>query len=451
MQKKLILKILIITGLVLLLLVPLGLISGVIIERSGYRYQVEHDIANSWTGDQQILGPVLSVPYEVEYVEKLWDKERKKYDTKRKTRWETTHFIPQNLSIAADVATENRSRGIYSVPVYTGRFTIDGSFSSRTLQEFRNGVQGFTKWGKPRFSLAIRDVRGIGVNPELLWGDQAVSFEPGSSIPNLADGIHAVVPVLEDSGNLRFALELELRGSRSLQLSPTSKDAATALRSSWPHPKFNGRFLPVEREVGPNGFQASWQTSSFSTSVEQHLESCLAGDCSALHATSFGVQFIKTVDIYQKITRATKYGILFILLTFVAFFLTETLTNIPLHPVQYVLVGFALSIFYLLLISLSEHFGFTVAYGIATTACALLIGVYLTGALGAAKLGFGYAAGITLLYAMLFAILRSEDFALLMGTLLLFSMLASVMLITRRVDWYHFGEKAETRLPGQHA
>jgi len=449
MQKKLILKILVIAALILLLLVPLGMINGVIFERSGYRYQVEQDIANTWTGNQQIIGPVLSIPYEIRYEEKLWDKEREKYEIKEKTRWQTTHFIPQDLAIAADVATEKRSRGIYSVPVYTGHFTIDGEFSSQSLEKFRKEVRGFIKWGKPRFSLAIQDVRGIGANPKLLWDGESVSFDPGSSFPNLAEGIHATLPAPQADGQLRFALELELRGSRSLQIAPTSKDAATVLSSSWPHPKFNGRFLPVEREVTPEGFEARWQTSSFSTSVEQHLKACLAGDCSSLRVTSFGVQFIETVDIYQKITRATKYGILFILLTFVAFFLTETLITTPLHPVQYVLVGFVLCIFYLLLLSLSEHVGFAVAYGIATASCALLIGIYLTGVLGKATQGFGYAAGITLLYAMLFAILRSEDFALLMGTLLLFTMLAAVMLMTRRVNWYEIGEKIETRLPGQ--
>lgn len=449
MQKKLVLKILVITGLILFLLVPLAMIDGVIMERSGYRYQVEQDIADTWTGNQQIIGPVLSMPYEIKYEEKLWDKEKEQYQIKEKTRWETTHFIPQNLSIVADIATEKRSRGIYTVPVYTGRFTIDGDFSSRSLEKFRKAMRGFTQWGAPRFSLAIQDVRGIGANPKLLWAGESVSFDPGSSIPNLAEGIHAILPAPQADGQLRFALELELRGSRSLQIAPTSKDTATLLRSSWPHPKFDGRFLPVEREVTPEGFEASWQTSSFSTSVEQHLNACLAGDCSSLRATSFGVQFIETVDIYQKITRATKYGILFILLTFVAFFLTETLINTPLHPVQYVLVGFALCIFYLLLISLSEHFGFAIAYGIATASCALLIGIYLTGALGKATQGFGYATGISLLYAMLFAILRSEDHSMLMGTLLLFAMLAAVMLMTRRVNWYEIGEEIETRLPTQ--
>lgn len=449
MQKKLVLKILVISALIVFLLLPIGMINGVIMERSGFRYQVEQDIADTWTGIQQVIGPVLSIPYEIKYEEKLWDKEREEYQIKEKTRWETTHFIPENLSIVADIATEKRSRGIYSVPVYTGHFTVDGDFAPQSLEKFRKRVRGFVKWGTPRFSAAIQDVRGIGANPKLIWDDETISFEPGSAIPNLTEGIHAVLPVPEAGDQLRFALALELRGSRSLQIGPTAKDAATRLRSAWPHPKFNGRFLPVEREVTSEGFEASWQTSSFSTSVEQHLNACLAGDCSSLRATSFGVQFIETVDIYQKITRATKYGILFILLTFVAFFLTETLINTPLHPVQYVLVGFALCIFYLLLLSLSEHFGFAIAYGIATASCALLIGIYLTGALGKATQGFGYASGITMLYAMLFVILRSEDFSMLMGTLLLFTMLAAVMLMTRRVNWYEVGEKIETRLPGQ--
>ena len=440
MQTRLAIKIAIVAALIVFLLIPLSMIRGVIDERAGYRHHVERDIANTWTGSQLVLGPVLSLPYQLKHEEKIWDEQRARYEIKETLRWEAVHLIAERLSIAAVVATEKRSRGIYSVPVYTAQLSVDGTFSVDALRQFHTETRGFVKWGGPQLSLAIADVRGIGLNPRLIWNGEALDFSPASVIPNLSGGIHADLPALEDQSDLPFSIEFELRGSRQLQIAPVAKDATARLESSWPHPKFNGRFLPVKTNVSADGFDAEWQVSSFSTSAQQNLDACLQSACEALRATSFGVQFIDTVDIYQKVTRATKYGILFVLLTFVAFFLTETLARSPLHPVQYTLVGFALTIFYLLLTSLSEHVSFALAYTIATSSCALLIGFYLTGVFKSAKQGFAYSGGITLLYLMLFTILRSEDFALLMGSLLIFLMLGAVMLTTHGLDWYRVGE-----------
>ena len=438
MQIGLGIKVAVITVLMFLLLVPLQMIHGVISERSNYRYNVEQDIADSWTGSQLLVGPVLLLPYQIEYDEQIWNKETKEYESQTKLRWQTAHFIPEYLSINANVITEKRWRGIYGVPVYTGEFAIEGGFSVTLIREMQNGTQGFKQWGLPKLGVHIQDVRGIGVNPTLFWNEEERKFHPGTGLPNLASGIHAVLPKLgdDDLDQLDFKLQLNLRGSRRLLMAPTAKDVVTNVRSPWLHPKFSGRFLPVKREITEQGFDAQWQVSSFSSSVLQNLDTCMIENCNALTGMSFGVEFIETVDVYQKVTRAAKYGILFVLLSFVAFFLTETLLKNPLHPVQYALVGFALAVFYLILLSLSEHIGFGLAYASATILCVGLIGVYLTGVLASGRQVVSYCISLVTLYGMLFVILRSEDFALLMGSFLIFLTLAAVMLITRKVNWY---------------
>ena len=325
MRNKFFLKIALIGGLIVLLMLPLGMIRGVVHERSSYRFQVEQDIANTWTGEQLLAGPLLSVPYSVRYKEKQWNKETEKYDIIEKTRWSQATFMPEKLTIGADIGTEYRSRGIYNVPVYAGQFKLDGQFSRVAIDEYRRQIKGFSKWGLPRLSLAIDDVRGIGSNPSLTWSNESVEFDPGTAVDGLDDGIQGRLPALPTSGEMPFSIELELRGSRHLRIAPIARDARVSLQSPWPHPKFTGRFLPSARKITADGFEADWQVSSFSTSAAQVLAECVGGNCEPLKATSFGVRFIETVDLYQKVTRAVKYGLLFILLTFVAFFLTETL------------------------------------------------------------------------------------------------------------------------------
>ena len=234
MQKKFAFKIAIIVGLILLLCVPLGMIDSVVSERSGFRYQVELDIANTWTGDQLITGPVLTMPYQVRFEEKVYDKEQRKYRTKISTRWEKTYFVPQELSVDGEVMTEKRWRGIYSVPVFTGQFSIKGQFAQKDFDDFKAQTRGFADWGKPDLNLAIQDVRGISAGPTLVWNGEAAGFESSTDLPKLGEGIHAELPKPEAGDELTFSIDLELRGSRSLQIAPTSNE--TTVKSSPPGP-----------------------------------------------------------------------------------------------------------------------------------------------------------------------------------------------------------------------
>lgn len=439
MEHKLWKKLAMIGGVFVLLALPLMMTQSLVYERSSFRYTAEQDIAQSWTGAQWLGGPVMVIPYAVRYTANLRDSDTGRYQSTTQLRWHNAVFMPQTLQLNGDVQTQLRWRGIYSVPVYSGQFRMEGTFPHEPLDAFQAATPDFERWGTPSVNLLIEDVRGIGANPSLSWNGAPLRFQPGASVPSMGGGIHANVPELGTDTDYAFLLDLTLRGSSSLSIAPVAGQASIALRSPWQHPKFSGRFLPTDRQVAADGFTANWALTSFSTDAANNLRACLAGECGELKETSIGVQFIQTVDLYQKISRATKYGALFILLTFTAFVLTEILTGRRLHAVHYGLVGASLAIFYLLLLSLSEHLGFTQAFAIATGASVVLIVTYLSGVFDSLRIAMAYGSGIALLDTMLFAILRSEDFALLMGSALLFVLLGAVMMLTRRVNWYALG------------
>jgi inner membrane protein len=215
------------------------------------------------------------------------------------------------------------------------------------------------------------------------------------------------------------------------------------MRADWPHPSFVGQFLPQRREVTAEGFTAHWQSSFFATNYEERLQACLGHrHCLSDSDNPFAVSFINPVDQYLKSERAIKYALLFIALTFAGFFLFEVLKRLAVHPMQYGLVGLALALFYLLLLSLAEHVPFALAYLLAAAACVLLLGIYLSAVLRSAWRGGAFALALGLLYGLLYVLLDAEDYALLMGSLLVFGLLAGVMLLTRRLDWYSLGRGA---------
>jgi inner membrane protein len=215
------------------------------------------------------------------------------------------------------------------------------------------------------------------------------------------------------------------------------------MHSNWPHPSFYGAFLPAERTITADGFDARWQVLELNRSYAQAFSEEEVNEAS-LDQSAFGVGLYQTVDVYQRSERAVKYAILFIALTFLTFFAWEQITRNPLHPLQYLMIGLALSIFYLLLIALSEHIAFGVAYLAAAVALVALIGVYVAGALRSSLRGGVAGAAMSGVYALLYALVLSEDYALLLGAIVLFVALAAVMLVTRRIDWYRLGARAST-------
>ena len=443
MNKKFAYKIGIIGFLMLVLLIPLSMIESIVSERSSFRDQARQSIAQSWTGSQKLLGPILVLPYTRYYKKREWDKNLEVYQHNTYSSQEALYLLPEQLTINGDIVTENRKRGLYNIPVYATGLDIKGIFSNEEILKLTRKQGKNIKWRPGYLAVIVSDIRGISEQPILNWNNKSYEFASGSSIEQLSNGMHAPLPELTTNKTEQypFSFKINLKGMESIQFSAVGKSTNINVTANWPHPSFIGRFLPTQRQIDNQQFSANWQLSSFSSNMPRIIKACQQGNCNKFKNNTFGVSMINTVDIYHKTERAVKYAILFISLTFIAFFLFEIMKNLRLHPMQYLLVGLSLTFFYLLLISLSEHMRFIYAYIIAAGANIIVMGSYINGILKSQKLAIGFSVTITLLYTMLYAILVSEDNALLMGSLLFFVILTLVMMVTRKLDWYDVTDK----------
>lgn len=431
--------------LAVLLLLALGRIDGLIAERQTLRDGVVEDIARSSSRAQVLTGPIVVVPFERTVVEwKQQEETGKRYEVRRNEAGRLT-FLPETFALDGRIATESRRRGIYEARLFHARNRIDGRFQLPDRLGLGEAIADY-RFGEPFLAIGVGDIRGIGSGLSLTVNGQVLRMEPGSGLPVLGNGVHARLPTIGNApeSRLDYSIELNLQGTSDFHVTPVGRDSVVKLVSNWPHPSFVGEYLPTTREVRDTGFEATWRTSFFATNLEEALRRCEGRepDCDQFLDRKFGVSFIDPVDQYLKSERAIKYALLFIGLTFAGFFLFEVMRQLRVHPIQYGLVGAALALFYLLLLSLSEHIGFGAAYASAGAATVLLIAVYVGHILRSRASGIGYGAGLAAQYGFLFVLLGAEDYALLLGSLLLFVLLAAVMLLTRRVNWF---ELAQTR------
>jgi inner membrane protein len=339
------------------------------------------------------------------------------------------------------VRVEERYRGIYKVQVYRAIHRLTGVFHVPVrlgLAEGRDLVDA----DPASLVFGVSDSRGLRRPPSVRLNGVETAVEPGTHLRWLEQGFAAQAgPLLETRVvSLPFEIEIELVGTDRLSFVPVGASTHAEMESEWPHPSFTGGFLPDERHVDARGFRATWQLSRYATGVDGLIERLRQGAKPELGTCDFGVRFITPVDIYQQSERAVKYGMLFVMLTFVAFFLFEVLRRMAVHPIQYGLAGAALALFFLLLVSLSEHLPFAVAYLTASGACVGLLAFYVGHVLHSAARGLGFGGLLAGLYAVLYVLLLSEDYALLLGSLLLFVVVGAVMIMTRRVDWYRAGD-----------
>ncbi|GAA5079842.1 cell envelope integrity protein CreD [Lysobacter panacisoli] len=434
--------------LTLAILIPLSMIGGVIHERQEYRAQAVADIARSYAGAQSFAGPVLVVPYtQVEEVE-----DPTPYDPHRKvqrTKTDYWTFFPAALDVRGPMRPDTRRRGLYEVRVYEWQGRAKARFDVRIPEDA--AVTG-RQIGRPYLSYAIADVRGLRAAPRLRVNGREMALEEGMGSRD-GPGLHVRLdaPAAGQALTVDTDLDIRLGGTESLALVPLGKSNRFALESSWPHPSFGG--TSPRHDIDARGFHADWEIASVaSTAQRQFLEGRSLpelgeGAASMRGLDAVGVSLIDPVDIYTQSDRATKYGVLFVLLTFVGFFIFELIKQLPIHPIQYGLVGLSLAIFFLLLVSLSEHFDFLYSYFAASAACIGLLGFYLSAVLRSVGRGLGFAAMLATLYAALYGLLVSEDNALVLGAGLLFLVLATIMVITRRVDWYQLaGARPAPRL-----
>ncbi|WP_017903072.1 cell envelope integrity protein CreD [Pseudomonas asplenii] len=440
MNRSLAIKFGAIALLMLLLLIPLMMIDGLINERQYLRDGVLEDIARSSSNSQLISGPVLVVPYRQTVREWTTDAKGKRIQESKEVSGRL-FMLPDRFEVDGKIQTERRARGIYEARLFHANNHISGTFVLPAQLGIDEDFADY-RFDEPYLAVGISDIRGIENALTLQLGDRQLEFTPGTQVSWLGDGVHVTLPRVDgrQQQRLDFEFDLTLQGTGQLQVIPVGKTSSVHLAADWPHPSFIGNYLPAQREVTEQGFTANWQTSFFSTNLHEAMSSCVdTNRCESFNDRSFGVSLIDPVDQYLKSDRAIKYALLFIALTFAGFFLFEVLKRLSVHPIQYALVGVALALFYLLLLSLSEHLGFGMAYLVSAGACVGLIGFYTCHVLRGLGHGLGFAAALAALYGLLYGLLSAEDYALLMGSLLLFSLLGVFMVLTRKLDWYGVG------------
>jgi inner membrane protein len=427
MNKVLFQKGLAISALACVILIALFMVSGVIDDRQKYRDAAVHSIEASYAGPQVLIGPVLVRPYTqtVETTEVSGTGQKK--TVVRKQELTATSF-PRELFVRGAMLPSERRHGLYKVEVFEFQAALNGR-----LDVVDPLTEGTVVWGEPYLELSVADVRGIVGTPKVLVNGVAVPILQGAPDttgwqPNLHVPLHGMNAL---KGHLDFSIEMNLAGTETLGIAPVGDSNHLEIRSSWRSPLFGGQFLPRTRDVGNGGFRAAWDVSSLASATQVQLE---ANPFKSIDLMN--VSLTTLVDPYTLSSRAVKYGILFVLLTFGGFLIFELMKQLPIHPVQYLLVGFGLAIFFLLLVSFSEHMAFGPAYLIASAACIGLLGFYLSFVLRSTGRGLAFGAMLTTLYTAIYGLLISEDNALVLGSLMLFCLLALVMFVTRKVDWY---------------
>ncbi len=424
--------------LVLLLFIALEIIGSVISERGWRRDSAVADIGRTWGQEQAIAGPLLVIPYRY-FIERQDGDERELLERKGEA-----FFLPDRMEIEAGLDPEIRYRGIFEALLYTTEIAMAGAFAAPDFGKLKIAPEDVF-WDEAVLAFGVTDLRGAAGEPALSWGEQRIPLEPGTAGDVLKSGVHVALalappsPTAAAGGELPFSLRLEFTGSRSIAFSPTAKATTVALTAPWPHPSFHGAYLPSEREVSDSGFRARWQVSYLGRDYPQSWTSRGGGFADMdkrIAASQFGVSLITPVDFYLLTERSIKHGLLLIVLIFAAIFIFEIVAELKVHFFQYSLVGFALCIFYLLLLSLSEIIGFAGAYGLAALLSTGLIALYMGRILSSWKRAAIIAAILAAVYGYLFIILQLEAYALLAGSLGLFLALAAVMYTTRKVDWY---------------
>jgi inner membrane protein len=426
-------KTLAVVGLALAVLTALSMIRGIVHDRQRYRAEAVEGVARSTAGAQSLEGPVLFVPF-IDHVTTTQHDPNGVQRTIEEVKRGTWIFFPSALEVQGKVRPVPRKRGLHEVRVFELDSTQRATFRVQIPRDEDPATPRTI--GEPRLGLGIRDVRGLVGIPSLQVSGRSAELRQGQG--NGGSGLHAILPAPEEGASL--ALEVvftaTIQGTETLSVVPLAESNVVALESAWPHPLFHGDFLPRVRAIGRDGFRARWEVSSLASNAQAQFRERTVGDPADPGLDSVSVSLVDPVNVYSKVDRATKYGVLFVLLTFVTFGMFEFLKQLHVHPIQYGLVGCAVALFFLLLLALSERIPFASAYLVASIACVALIGHYLGHVLGGWTRGAGFAGLLGTLYAALYGLLVSEDNAMVLGAGLLFLVLAAIMIWTRRVDWY---------------
>ena len=417
--------------LTVMLMVPSLFVWVLVEERAERARDVARDIARSWGGTQRINGPYLVVPFSETVTRGSGDK------SKTEVHWRSAVLFPKTLQVSGNVQVEERRKSIYSLPVYAGSLDLNGRFDTppRSMFEAEMGGTIDIAADKAVLVVGIGDVRALKSEVALsMDGGAAIPFEPGTG-PLLstgqASGINVAIPAPKWRQGFAFRIPLSLNGSTAVFVAPAGQSTSVALTSNWPHPGFTGAFLPDRRTITETGFDADWSIPYLARGIPKTLVT----DRLPLQDRQLGVRFVEPVNFYQTISRSLKYAVGFISLTFLAVFVLEMRSGWRFHWIQYGLVGLALIIFYVMLLALAEHVGYGLAYLVAAGAATVLNAVYVGTSLKSRSAGAVMGAVLATIFAVLFALMREQDYALMIGSVIAFLALAVTMFVTQKIDW----------------
>ncbi len=423
LRSSVLIRMILIAVLTLLLLIPTIIVESVIEERSSRRDAAIQEVSEKWGLPQTVTGPILTIPI------RYYSKDDKGNEI---TIIDNLHILPDSLIVSGQLATETRARGIYEAILYNSRLEVSGGFDISNIPLLHQ--DGKTPlWNDAAVTVGISDLRGI--KEEVTMHSAERNFPASSGVrwsDVVSSGITFTPPVNPATKSLPFSFSLNLNGSSEIRFCPLGKRTEVQLNSSWPSPSFTGAFLPDTRQMDQKGFSGRWNVLELNRNFPQYW----IDKSQSVTESAFGVRLLRTVDEYQKTIRTAKYAILIIALTFLAFFLSEVLAREILHPIHYTLVGFSLVLFYLLVLALSEHLGFDLAYFLSSAATVLMIGLYALAIAARKRTSVIVSLVLSVLYIFLYIVLQNEDYALLIGSIGLLTIMSLVMYLTRKVDWY---------------
>jgi len=419
-KESITLRIVLISAIIVILLIPLYMIQSLIEERQTYRNEAIKEVSKSWAGNQLVSGPELSVVFSQENINK---------DGKNFTKKIRTHILPETLNYDVELIPEKRYRGIYEVILYRAKIKMDGVFNTAEL----NKAISDKKLDESFVSFNLSDLRGMQKDSQLKWNESNYNLIAGLLSHNvLSNGFHSLVPISGNNNQYKFEIELLVNGLDNLEFLPLGKTTNVKVKSSWNNPSFAGAFLPSTRKINDDGFTASWTINSFNRPFPQQWDD---NSYNVLNS-AFGVKLLVPVDQYQITMRTSKYGLMIIVLTFLSFFMVELFGKKVIHPIQYLLIGLALIIFYSLLLAISEYLSFDLSYLISAVLVISLISFYVISVYKSTRIGSIIFAALTVFYGLMYTILLLQDYSLLIGNIALFLLLAIVMILTRKLNWF---------------
>jgi inner membrane protein len=450
-------KLLVIGFLILILLIPSTLVTELIRERENTRNSAMDEVSSKWGGVQVIGGPVISVPYQTTFKNQAGE-------TVIQTNY--AHFLPDKLDITCEIKPEKRYRGIYVVVLYAATLKVTCQFSNLNVNALEVTKESL-QFNKSLLTVGITDMKGIRTSPEATINGKTFGFEPGTITNDVfASGMNLPMD-LSNWEPLSMDFQLDLNGSTAMYFLPFGKETMVEMKSEWGNPSFDGAFATTENQVTDNGFTANWKVLQVNRNYPQQGTGSYIGSSELSkeavsiktdyyydgynnpwqqnNSMPFGVRLILPVDEYQKNMRSAKYSTMFIILTFMSFFFIEVLNRKRLHPIQYLLIGGAICLFYVLLLSLSEHVSFNFSYWVGCAIILLLITLYAWAILNNRQLSLLIGSILVIFYGFFYALLQLQDYALLMGSFGLLIILATIMYLTRKIDWFHIQAPAEEK------